>query len=92
MPDAPDVQVEVEMDASASGDEVEGVKRAFAVAGIPVRVEAGIETRSAGDVPWVVYISAPVAAFIAAFAAQTGKNAADGIRRLVTDIYEARKS
>jgi hypothetical protein len=91
------VEVEVQADVGATSQELAAVTEAFKRAGFVVRPEAVIAARSAGLVPWLLYvtISAPIAAFFTSFASRSGSKAADDvyplIRQWVEDLWAARR-
>ncbi len=80
----------VSMDIEASRAEIEAVAEAFKHNGFNGPVSAKIERRSLGDLPFVIYVSATVTAFMGAFAAQAGKDSYERIKRFVRDLQSAR--
>jgi len=57
-----------------------------------VHAEAVIERRSAGALPWVIYvtIAVPIAAFFQSFASEAGKDAYAAVKQWVKDVRETR--
>lgn len=85
--------LDVFIEDTASDSEIFEVKGCFAAVGIAADVTASYGRKSAGEVlAWIVGIGVPVGPFVAAFSNQLGSHAADGIRRVVTDIYEKRNA
>ena len=82
---------EVVIDAGASEEEVEGISTAFQEVGVDASVLPGYVRMSEGDLPWIIALTLPLNAFLAAFAAEAGKDAWAALKRLVTRIREARK-
>lgn len=80
----------VSMDVEASPAEVEAVTKLFRREGFDGPVSADVERRSLGELPFVVYVSAPVVAFLTAFAAEAGKDAYEALKHFVRDIRSAR--
>ncbi len=85
------VNFAVAMDEEASAAEVESVEVLFRKAGFDGPVTADIGRRSLGDLPFVIYVSAPVMAFLSGFAGAAGKDAYDSLKRFVRDVRAARR-
>jgi hypothetical protein len=83
--------VEVSLDELASGEEVAAVQAAFDDEGIPAVATANLARRSAGKLPWEVYATLPVGAFLMAFGAAAGTDAWHGLKRLVLAIFRVRR-
>jgi hypothetical protein len=88
-----DELLEVSVEDTASAEEVELVRQAFEAVGVHADVEANYGRKSVGELlPWIVSIGGPIGIFVAAFAKKLGENSADGIGRVVKDLYERRSS
>ncbi|HST70380.1 MAG TPA: hypothetical protein VLI94_12075 [Solirubrobacterales bacterium] len=84
------MKVEVSMDVEASAAEVEAVAEIFRREGFDGPISADVERRSLGEIPFVIYVSISVTAFLTAFAAAAGKDAYDNLKRFIRDIRSAR--
>lgn len=80
------------MDKQADAAEVAAVADLFKEAGFTGSVRAEIEHRSAGEIPFVIYVSVPVTAFLSAFAGAAGKDAYDSLKDFLRRIREARRN
>jgi hypothetical protein len=83
-------ELEILLDSSATPEEVGVVREAFTDAGLTAKVRPSYERRGTGDLPWVVMVSVPLTAFLTAFAAEAGKDAYKGLKRLVRTIWDKR--
>lgn len=83
---------EIAMDKQADAAEVAAVSDLFKEAGFTGSVRAEIEHRSAGEIPFVIYVSVPVTAFLSAFAGAAGKDAYDSLKGFLRRIREARRN
>jgi hypothetical protein len=81
------------VDDAASSDEVRAVEEAFAASGFPVHIDPRYERRGAGVYPWVVSITltVPIGAFLAAFAAEGGKDAYAAAKGWIRTVWAARR-
>lgn len=84
------VSVLIEMEATAA--EVEAVRRAFDEAGAPAIVRAGYGRNSAEQLPWVILLSAPLAALVTGFLSKAGADGWDALKNLVQRIYKERRA
>jgi hypothetical protein len=87
-------RVMVSLEAEATETEIAAVKEAFAGSGIEAEVSASFLGLSADLVPWhltVGLIVYPLGAFITAVAAAAGEDAWRSLKRLVSNLYEARR-
>jgi hypothetical protein len=84
---------DVVIDRWASPEEARAIEEAFARAGFSVEVERAIETRSAGAVPWIIYVTltVPIAAFLGKFASEAGKDAYATVKAWAKEIIAARR-
>lgn len=83
-------EFEVLLDSSASADEVTAVREVFNDAGLMVTVRPSYKRKGVGDFPWIVIISAPLTAFLTAFAAAAGKGFYKELKKLVHSIRSKR--
>jgi len=83
-------ELDVLLDSSAPAEDVSAVREAFNNAGLLVTVRPSYERKSIGDFPWIVMVSAPLTAFLTAFAAAAGKDAYEGLKKLVHSIWAKR--
>jgi hypothetical protein len=81
----------VAMDEEASVAEVEAVEAVLRKAGFSEPVSPSVGRRSLGDLPFVIYVSAPVMAFLSAFMGAAGKDAYDSLKHFVRDVRAARR-
>lgn len=79
------------MDDSASDEEVDAVREAFATAGIHADTSYRYGRKGVGEFPWIVLILAPATAFLSGLGAAAGKDAYDVLKRLLRDIWSIRK-
>ncbi len=82
---------EISMDEEASAAEVEAVAAVFKRAGFDGPASASVGRRSLGDLPFVIYVSAPVYVFLTAFASEAGKDAYASLKQFVLDVRAARR-
>ena len=89
-----DFELTVTTDSRATDSEVEGVRQAFLA--IDDRVVIAEPDRGKGadpsSLPWVVAASGPLALFLGTLAKKGGEAAVDGLRRLVSDLYDAHRT
>lgn len=83
-------ELEVSLDSSALAEDVAAVKEAFNDAGLMATVRPSFERKGIGDFPWIVMVSAPLTAFLTAFAAAAGKESYEGLKKLVRTIWAKR--
>jgi hypothetical protein len=83
-------ELEVLLDSSAPAEDVAAVREAFNDAGLMVTVRPSYERKGIGDFPWIVMVSAPLTAFLMAFAAAAGKESYEGLKKLVRSIWAKR--
>jgi hypothetical protein len=84
---------EVLIEAEAPPGQKQAVDEMFARAGFDVQSRAALHRRSAGDLPWIVYVTlaVPIASFFAAFGSEAGKDAHAAVKAWAKAMYEARK-
>src|SRR5687768_7342175 len=89
-----DVELRVTTDSQATDSEVEGVRQAFLAIDDRVVIVERDRGKAAdpSSLPWVVAASGPLALFLGTLAKKGGEAAVDGLRRLVTDLYEAHRT
>ncbi len=89
------LHMQILLDSEALPHEVTAVEEIVQKEGVRCSVCAGYFRKSAGDLPWVTLLLAPIAAFLAAFLAgagqDAGRDAYQSIRRLVSRLYAARR-
>jgi len=87
------MHIEVEVDVQATDSELAALDAAFRHAGFDVRVERTVEARSAGAMPWVVYVvlGAPIATFFTSLASEAAKDAYPPLKRWIKDMWAARE-
>ena len=98
--DIDETRVDVLMDGEASPDEVTAVEEVFKEEGIGASVRATYFRKSLDELPWVIFISGVAFVLILDFlraAAQgagreAGRDAYQGLRRLVSRLYAARQN
>ena len=96
--------IEVTVDAGAPPAEMEALRALFEQAGFEADVRDNYMRLSAGDLPWLVMVTAPFSTFVTAFAVSLGTNAGSdtwtafreggwrGARALLTGTTTARGS
>jgi len=82
------IEVVIERDALA---EVSSLEQVFAAFGVPAEIQADLEKRSVGAVPWVIYITAPVQAFLLRLATNAADDAWKALRDFVHRVSEERR-
>jgi hypothetical protein len=84
------IEVEIERDAS---EEVSRLEQIFSEVGVRAEVRAVLEQRSgvAAAIPWVVYVTAPVQAFLVKLAANAADDAWKALRDFVHRLCEERR-
>jgi len=75
-----------------SFDEVAAVKSAFRDAGFDADVKAAYVRRGIGQYPWVVDVLVPLGLFLRKFLELAAEDAWVALKRLVTQVREARKA
>lgn len=83
-------QFDVSIDRDASDEEIEAVETAFREAGFDVEVQASYGRKALETLPWIVFITAPITAFLTGFAAAAGKDAWEAVKAFVVKIKAAR--
>jgi hypothetical protein len=83
-------QFDVSIDRDASDEEIEAVKAAFREAGFGAEVQASYGRKALETLPWIVFITAPITAFLTGFAAAAGKDAWEAVKAFVVKIKAAR--
>jgi len=83
-------QFDVSIDRDASDEEIEAVEAAFREAGFDVEVQASYGRKALETLPWIVFITAPITAFLTGFAAAAGKDAWEAVKAFVVEIKAAR--
>ena len=84
--------VSVLIEAEASQAEVDLVQRVFDEAGAPAIVRAGYGRNSADQLPWIILVTAPLAALVTGFLGKAGADGWDALRDLVVRIYQERRA
>ena len=84
--------IEIFLDTSATDSEINAVVEAARTEGIRGSVQAVVERRGLGELPWLVVLSAPISVFVSAFFAAAGNDAYGGLRRLVSRLFRARRN
>ena len=89
------MKVDILLDLDASASEVAAVKAIAREEGIHGSVQATWSSRGLGS-PWVICLLAPVGIFFSAFFStvgkEAGKDAYQGIRRLTSRLFGARRN
>jgi hypothetical protein len=78
--------------AGAAPHEVAAIEAAFRNAGFDADVKADLERRGIGQYPWVVYVMVPMGLFLRKFLELAAEDAWVALKRLVTQVREARKA
>lgn len=89
-----DFELRVSTDPGATDGEVQGVRQAFLAIDdrvVIVERERG-KGADASSLPWVVAASGPLALFLGTLAKKGAEATVDGLRRLVSDLYEAHRN
>ncbi len=79
----------VRVQPGVSDEDVHRVEDVFRAHGFDARAEGGY-VLTAGTVPWVIWATAPIQAFLSAFAAEAGKDAWKAIERFLGELREVR--
>ena len=86
------IDVEWELDAEASSDEVAAVAQIALEEGLPGQVTAGYGRRSAEVMDEMTRILVPIViSFLKAFFGEAGRSAYKDLRRLVSRVFAARR-
>lgn len=85
---------EVLIEAEAPPGQAQVVDEMFGRAGFDVQSRPALHRRSAGDLPWIVYVTlaVPIASFFAAFGSEAGKDAYAAVKVWAKATYDARKA
>ena len=90
------MKVDVLLDSGASAAEVTAVTDVLRNDGMEGSVEAALSSRGVGEFPWVIILLGPVAvffsAFLTGFGQEAGRDTYQGLRRLVSSLFRARRS
>ena len=85
--------VRILLEVEASPGAVANVERIAREEGLSATVEAGINRKGIGDLPWIMLFYTPPAAFLSAFMAKLGHDAAEdaykAMSRLISRLYES---
>ena len=88
------MSIDILLDSDASASEMASVVDVAREEGIHGSVEATLSSRSSGEIPWSIFLLAPVGVFFykffAAVGEEAGKDAYQGIRRLISRLFGAR--
>ena len=87
-----EMKIDILLDSDASATEVSAIEEIARQEGIHGSIQATYSQRSWGEVPWVVFLLASINLFFAAFIAEAGKDSYQGIRRLVSRLFKARRN
>ena len=89
------LNIEILLDAEALPHEVAAVEEVAQEEGLRAPVSASFFRNSLGDLPWVIFLLAPVSVFFSAFLTgvgqEAGRDAYQAVRRLVSQLYGARR-
>ena len=90
------MNIDILMDSDANASEVEAVTDVAREIGIHGSVQADYSSRAAIELPWVIFLLAPVGVFFSAFftalGQEAGRDAYPGIRRLISRFFGARRN
>jgi len=85
------IVAEVGLEAGADQAELAAIEDLLDEAGVLSVVRANIEHRSAGPLPWSIFIEAPIGVFFTTLAARAAGDAYEPLKRLVLRIFELRR-
>ena len=90
------MNIDINLDSTASDSEVAAVKAVLREEGIHGSVEASLGRRGLGEFAWAIIIFVPIEAFLVRFFATLGKEAGrdayQGLRRVVSRLFGARRN
>lgn len=90
-----ETKIDVMLEMEAPPDDVDAVKRVFQKEGIGCTFNGKFIRLSAGELPWVIFLCAPLGVFFTAFlksaGQEAGRDAYLALRRLVSRLYAARR-
>ena len=84
------LDVEWVLDVNASSDEIATVTQIALEEGLAGQVRAAYSQKSMGDIPWIVFIMAPVTLFLKGFFEEAGRHGYKDLRRLVLRLLAVR--
>ena len=91
-----ELDIEILLDAEALPREIAAVEAVAQKEGIRGSVRAAFFRKSLGDLPWVIYLLAPVLVFCSAFlkgaGQEAGRDTYQALRGLVERLYHARRN
>jgi hypothetical protein len=83
--------IDVALEAEAPPGETEAVRAIFEQAGVRADVTASVSRLSVGDLPWVVYATLPLQAFLVRLAQNAADDAPSALKKLVANLMSHRK-
>ena len=87
------MNIEILLDSDASAAEMAAIKAVASEEGIHGYVNATWSSRGLGDSPWVICLLVPIVIFFNAFISTVGKEAGrdayQGLHRLITKLFRA---
>lgn len=89
------MKVDLLLDGDASAAEVSAIKDVLRDEGIEGSIEAALSRRGVGEFPWMIILLGPLAVFFKAFleglGQEAGRDTYQGLRRLVSKLFRARR-
>ena len=90
------MNIDILLDSDASDSEVSAVKAVVREEGIQGSIQASWSSRGLEESPWVICLLAPAGIFFSAFFStvgkEAGKDAYQGLRRLISKLFGARRN
>ena len=85
------MNIDILLDSDANDAEVAAVKAVLAEEGINGSIEATWSIRGLGEYPWVIFLLVALRPFYKSFLSEAGKDAYQGLRRLICKLFRARR-
>ena len=86
------MNIDILLDSNASPSEVAAVEAIVREEGLHGSIEAGWSSRGLEQDPWVIFLLFPIGIFVKGFLTDAGKDAYQGIRRLTSRLFGARRN
>ncbi len=90
------MKVDVLLDSGASAAEITAVTDVLRDEGMEGSVKAAFSRRGADELPWVIFLMGSVAvfftAFLKGFGQEAGRDTYQGLRRLISRLFRARRN
>ena len=90
------IRIDILLDSYASASEIDAVEAVAREEGILGSVQANLSSRFIGESQWVIYLSVPIGIifykFFGTIGEEAGKDAYQGIRRLISRLFGARRN